>query len=133
MGSFPPAVDRLIWRYYYVIMSTSLRQAPLDPAVLAEAAEMVRVLGHPVRLRIVELLEAGEQTVTQLRESLDAPQALVSQQLARMRGAGIVAGKRVGSNVWYAITDERVVRMLDCLRHCDTTSARSARRTVPSR
>jgi len=50
-----------------------------------------------------------------------------------MRGAGIVAGKRVGSNVWYAITDERVVRMLDCLRHCDTTSARSTRRAVPSR
>ena len=96
-----------------------LRQAPLDPRVLTEAAEMVRVLGHPVRLRIVELLEAGEQTVTQLQEGLEAPQALVSQQLARMRAAGIVAGRRVGSNVWYAIADARVVRMLDCLRHCD--------------
>jgi ArsR family transcriptional regulator len=103
-------------------MATTLRQAPLDPAVLAEAAEMVRVLGHPVRLRIVELLEPGEQTVTQLQASLDAPQALVSQQLARMRAAGIVAGRRSGSNVWYAIADPRVVRMLDCLRHCETTT-----------
>ena len=101
-------------------MTTALRQAPLDPRILAEAAEMVRVLGHPVRLRIVELLESGEQTVTQLQESLDAPQALVSQQLARMRAAGIVAGRRSGPNVWYAIADPRVVRMLDCLRHCDT-------------
>jgi DNA-binding transcriptional ArsR family regulator len=109
-------------------MATTLREAPLDPAVLAEAAEMVRVLGHPVRLRIVELLEPGEQTVTQLQDSLDAPQALVSQQLARMRAAGIVAGRRRGSNVWYAITDPRVVRMLDCLRHCDTVVPRGQRR-----
>ena len=105
-------------------MVTTLRQAPLDPHVLAEAAEMVRVLGHPVRLRIVELLEAGEQTVTQLQECLDAPQALVSQQLARMRAAGIVVGRRSGSNVQYTIADPRVVRMLDCLRHCDTPARR---------
>ena len=103
-------------------MTTALRQAPLDTRILAEAAEMVRVLGHTVRMRIVELLESGEQTVTQLQESLDAPQALVSQQLARMRAAGIVAGRRSGSNVWYAISDPRVVRMLDCLRHCDTAT-----------
>lgn len=100
-------------------MSSTLREAPLDPRVLAEAAEMIRVLGHPVRLRIVELLEHEERTVTQIQEGLDAPQALVSQQLARMRAAGIVEGRREGSNVWYRIADPRVVRMLDCLRHCD--------------
>jgi DNA-binding transcriptional ArsR family regulator len=109
-------------------MMTTLRQAPLDPRVLVEAAEMVRVLGHPVRLRIVELLESGGQTVTQLQESLDAPQALVSQQLARMRAAGIVVGERHGSNVWYAIADPRVVRMLDCLRHGETPAGRGRRR-----
>jgi DNA-binding transcriptional ArsR family regulator len=109
-------------------MTTTMRQASLDPRVLAEAAEMVRVLGHPVRLRIVELLESGEQTVTQLQSSLDAPQAQVSQQLSRMRAAGIVAGRRAGSNVWYAIADPRVVRMLDCLRHCDMPSGPARRR-----
>jgi len=100
-------------------METELPNAPLDPSVLAEAAEMVRVLGHPVRLRIVELLEGGQQTVTQIQDALDSPQALVSQQLARMRSAGIVEGRRIGTNVWYRIADPRVVRMLDCLRHCD--------------
>ncbi len=100
-------------------MATELQRAPLDPRVLAEAAEMVRVLGHPVRLRIVELLEDGERMVKEIQAALDAPQALVSQQLARMRGAGIVEGRRNGANVWYRIADPRVVRMLDCLRHCD--------------
>ena len=108
--------------------TTTLRQAPLDPRVLAEAAEMVRVLGHPVRLRIVELLEAGELTVTQLQDGLEAPQALVSQQLARMRAAGIVTGRRSGSNVWYTIADPRVARMLACLRHCDLPAASGRRR-----
>ncbi len=111
-------------------MATTLRQAPLDPRVLAQAAEMVRVLGHPVRLRIVELLEAGEQTVTQLQAELDAPQALVSQQLARMRAAGIVTGQRRGSNVWYVIADTRVVRMLDCLRQCDLPASVAADRNL---
>ena len=105
-------------------METELRSAPLDQRVLAEAAEMVRVLGHPVRLRIVELLEGGEQTVTQIQGALDSPQALVSQQLARMRSAGIVEGRRIGTNVWYRIVDPRVVRMLDCLRHCDVPASR---------
>ena len=104
-------------------MATELQRAPLDPRVLAEAAEMVRVLGHPVRLRIVELLETGERTVKEIQEALDAPQALVSQQLARMRGAGIVTGRRGGANVWYRISDSRVIRMLDCLRHCDIPAA----------
>jgi DNA-binding transcriptional ArsR family regulator len=105
-------------------MATELQRAPLDPRVLAEAADMVRVLGHPVRLRIVELLESGERTVKEIQEALEAPQALVSQQLARMRGAGIVAGRRGGANVWYHIADSRVIRMLDCLRHCDLPAAR---------
>ncbi len=105
-------------------MDTELRNAPLDPRVLVEAAEMVRVLGHPVRLRIVELLEDGEKTVTQIQAALESPQALVSQQLARMRSAGIVEGRRDGANVWYRIADSRVVRMLDCLRHCDLPEGR---------
>ena len=104
-------------------MATELQRAPLDPRVLAEAADMVRVLGHPVRLRIVELLETGERTVKEIQEALEAPQALVSQQLARMRGAGIVAGRRGGANVWYHIADSRVIRMLDFLRHCDLPAA----------
>ncbi len=62
--------------------------------------------------------------MTQIQEGLEAPQALVSQQLARMRAAGIVAGRRSGSNVWYSIADARVVRMLDCLRHCELPGER---------
>jgi len=109
------------------MMMVTMQRAPLDARVLADAAEMIRVLGHPVRLRIVECLEDGERTVGDLQGALDATQAAVSQQLARMRAAGIVTGRREGVNVWYSIADERVVQMLNCLRHCHVDSGRRRR------
>jgi DNA-binding transcriptional ArsR family regulator len=100
-------------------MVNSLRPAPLDHRLLEEAAEMIRVLGHPVRLRIVECLEGSERIVSELVGDLKVPQAIVSQQLAKMRSAGIVACRREGNNVWYRVADDRVVRMLGCLRNCN--------------
>ncbi len=47
-------------------------------------------------------------------------EAIVSQQLAKMRSAGIVACRREGNNVFYRVADDRVVRMLGCLRNCNT-------------
>ncbi len=81
---------------------------------------MIRVLGHPVRLRIVECLEGTERIVSELVTELQVPQAIVSQQLAKMRSAGIVACRREGNNVFYRVADDRVVRMLGCLRNCNT-------------
>jgi len=109
------------------MMMSAMQHAPLDARVLADAAEMIRVLGHPVRLRIVECLEERERTVSDLQEALDSTQAAVSQQLARMRAAGIVTGRRDGVNVWYSIADERVVQMLNCLRHCHVEVGRRRR------
>jgi ArsR family transcriptional regulator len=103
----------------------------LDPRQIAEAAHMIRVLGHPVRLRIVEALEHGERCVSELQEELGAPQAVVSQQLARMKGAGIVRCRRDGINVRYTINDDRVLRVLDCMRQCDVP-VRRARQTGAS-
>ena len=100
-------------------MTAGVPIAPLEADALAEAAEVIRVLGHPVRLRIVECLELGERTVSELQQRLGVPQAIVSQQLARMRAAGMVACRREGSSKYYRVADARVVRMLNCLRNCD--------------
>ncbi len=98
-------------------MLAMVEPVTLEPRGLIEAAAMIRVLGHPIRLRIVECLEAGEQTVSALQARLRVPQAIVSQQLAKMRAGGIVRCRREGSSVWYRVADERVLRVLDCLRH----------------
>jgi DNA-binding transcriptional ArsR family regulator len=115
---------------------TSQRRIALDAADIDRTAEMIRVLGHPVRLRLVEALERGERCVSELQDAVGAPQAIVSQQLAKMRAAGIVSFRRDGANVRYAVADTRVLRVLDCLRHCDTPSSRAsagARRTTSTR
>jgi ArsR family transcriptional regulator len=111
-------------------MTPTLRRARLDVQVLADAAALIRVLGHPMRLRIVECLEDGERCVTDLQRALEVPQAIVSQQLAKMRAAGIVRCRRDGATVWYAAADPRVLRVLNCLRHCDVPAPTGARRSA---
>jgi ArsR family transcriptional regulator len=87
--------------------------------MLARAADLIKCLGHPLRLRLVEGLEAGERTVTDLQTYAGAPQAQVSQQLAALKARGIVSCRRAGTFVYYRIREPRVSAILTCLRACD--------------
>jgi DNA-binding transcriptional ArsR family regulator len=91
----------------------------IGPEVLQRAAEIIKMLGHPERLKIVEVLESGEATVSDIQEQLDLPQAIVSQHLAKMRGNNIVAAQRDGVHVFYRITEPKVNHILRCIRTCD--------------
>lgn len=69
------------------------------------AAEVFRALGHPVRLEIVEVLRnEGEACVCHLEHRLGLRQAYLSQQLSRLRDAGLVTDRREGLNVFYGLT-----------------------------
>jgi len=91
----------------------------VHPDTLNRSAEVIRTLGHAERLKIVEVLEKGEATVTHIQEELDLPQATVSQHLARMRGCGIVQNRRDGVNVYYRINEPKVYNILNCIRKFD--------------
>ena len=91
----------------------------LSPTTLMRAADIIKVLGHPERLKIVEVLERRETTVSDIQEALRLPQAIVSQQLAKMRGCGIVAQRRDGIHVHYRIVEPKVHHILRCIRTCD--------------
>lgn len=93
--------------------------ASLKPDSLNRAASVIKCLGHPLRLRLLEALESGEKTVSELQEYAGASQAAVSQQLATMRGRGIVNCRREGINVYYWISEPKVSLILDCIRQCD--------------
>lgn len=86
------------------------------PALLSRAAEIIKVLGHPERLRIVEALEQGELTVTGICELCDLEQAICSQHLRRLRQLGVVACRRDGLNVHYRVIEPRVRPILACVR-----------------
>jgi len=91
----------------------------IDPEILNRAAQTIRVLGHADRIRIVEVLEGGDATVTEIQEEVGLPQATVSQHLARLRGHGIVQSTREGQNVVYALVEPKVKHILNCIRTCD--------------
>ena len=91
----------------------------IDPHVIERAARVIRVLGHPLRLRILELLEGGERNVADLQDELGASQAVISQQLAILRAEDVVVPRREGPRVFYRIIEPKVSHILDCIRQCD--------------
>jgi ArsR family transcriptional regulator len=90
----------------------------LDPVLLDRAASVIKCLGHPLRLMLLDAMQAGEATVSELQARTGASQAMVSQQLATLRGHGIVTARREGPFVRYSIAEPKVYRILDCIRGC---------------
>jgi len=76
-------------------------------------AEFFRALGHPARIRLLEVLsERGAQSVQNLQARLDLDQPIVSQQLARLRAGGIVTARKEGTTVLYALANPRIAEIL---------------------
>lgn len=80
-----------------------------------QLSSLFRALAHPARLRILDLLRGGELCVCHIEAALNKRQAYVSQQLMALREAGLVGSRRDGLQVFYWITDKRVMRLLDDL------------------
>jgi ArsR family transcriptional regulator len=79
-------------------------------------AEFFKALGHPLRIRALELLAEHERSVSELLEHMDVEQPHLSQQLGVLRRAGFVVGHRRGSSVVYALADPRVAELLKLSR-----------------
>jgi ArsR family transcriptional regulator len=79
-------------------------------------AEFFKALAHPVRIRILEILVRGGQTVQELQQALGMDQPLVSQQLAVLRNQGIVSADKKGLSVRYTLRDPLVADLLDVAR-----------------
>ncbi|RYJ01362.1 MAG: transcriptional regulator [Acetobacteraceae bacterium] len=80
-------------------------------------AEFLRALAHPMRLRILCRLLEGELAVAGFEAELGLRQPNLSQQLAALREAGLVATRREAKSVVYRIADDRIVGVLEALRH----------------
>ncbi len=88
----------------------------IDQARIERAAEVLKTVAHPLRLRIVELLESGEKSVTELKDLLGATQPLTSQHLSQMRMRGVLGSRREGTLVYYSISNPDVVKVIHCIR-----------------
>lgn len=92
----------------------------IDPDALMRAAAVIRSLGHPLRLRLLEAIETGDRSVSELQDYSGATQSEVSRQLAVLRGHGIVTARRDGKFMLYSISEPKVHAILDCIRGCGT-------------
>lgn len=79
-------------------------------------AEFFRTLGHPARIRALELLSVRERPVSELITELGLEASHVSQQLGVLRRAGLVTTRREGSAVFYALADPQVATLLSVAR-----------------
>ncbi|GAA4220576.1 ArsR family transcriptional regulator [Streptosporangium album] len=83
------------------------------PVPLYQAkAEFFRTLGHPVRIRVLELLQDGPLPVRDLLSAIDIEASSLSQQLAVLRRAGIVAATREGTTVIYNLSTPDVAELM---------------------
>ena len=97
------------------------KEQPCVPAISVEVmermAQALKVLAHPCRLRIIEILEAAEAVpVHVIVGKLGLPQSATSQHLNHMRRAGLLTSERRGKEVWYRIGDKRSLTILNCIR-----------------
>jgi len=78
-------------------------------------AAFLKVLAHPLRLKILELLSHEEHTVGQFAELLRVDQPVVSRHMGVLRQGGLVAARQAGSSIWYRVQNDEIVRFLDKL------------------
>jgi len=76
-------------------------------------AEMCKTFADHKRLLIINQLRDGEKQVGELADALKMPQAIVSRQLALLRSRGIVTPRREGINVFYRLTDLKIIEACD--------------------
>lgn len=100
----------------------------LPEVFLERVAETVKIIGHPLRLRILDYLDVhGESAVGAIADGVGGAQAAVSQHLNKMRLAGIVAARRKGRQVYYGRLAESARTLLSCMRRTHAADARMVR------
>ena len=92
---------------------TSAPDPQVPPAQLDAAASTFDLLSVPARLHLVILLATGEYDVTTLAELTDAQVPATSQQLAKLRAAGLVAARREGRRQLYQVNDPHIVSVIE--------------------
>lgn len=75
-------------------------------------SESLKIIGHPVRLKILSGILKDECNVAQIQNKLGLPQSTISQHLSSLRNKGIIKGRREGTKRCYKVIDEMVIKIL---------------------
>ncbi|MCS4541106.1 MAG: metalloregulator ArsR/SmtB family transcription factor [Euryarchaeota archaeon] len=92
------------------------RVSELNKKIFELHAEICQILANPKRLEILDILRDGEKTVTELASLANIPQANLSQHLALLRKKKIVESRREGVNIFYKITNPKIIQACSIIR-----------------
>jgi ArsR family transcriptional regulator, zinc-responsive transcriptional repressor len=88
----------------------------IDLDVLAEAAECLKTLAHPHRLRMVQMLLSGRYTVGQLAEACSIPSHMASGHLRLLQRCGLLDQERTGREVFYRVAQPCLQDIIACIQ-----------------
>lgn len=94
-------------------MAAKLRLTDLD--ALGQAAECLRLLAHPHRLRMVQMLLQGEYSVGELAEACNLPTPMASEHLRLMQRCGFLTSEKQGRKVYYQVVEPHLKNILKCV------------------
>jgi DNA-binding transcriptional ArsR family regulator len=82
---------------------------------LGQAAECLKILAHPHRLRMVQMLLRGRYTVGELAEACEIPSAMASEHLRLMQRCGFMVSEKEGRKAYYQITEPHLANIMACI------------------
>jgi len=94
-------------------MSNTKKKRPLSDDEFSQIAQHFRLLGEPMRLKILQAVCQGPRTVNDIVTAVDATQANVSKHLALLASAGILTRKKDGQCVYYGMKDPLTMKMCE--------------------
>ncbi len=98
-------------------MATQLQLLPHE--YYQQAADCLKVMAHPVRLKIVSVLMEGRFTVNEIAEFCECLPNRTCEHLRLMKGHGMLTSEREGREVYYTINTPQLPALLECIaRHC---------------
>ena len=86
-----------------------------DMESLEQAAECLKTLAHPHRLRMVQMLLRGRYTVGELAEACDIPSHMASEHLRLMQHCGFMTSAKDGRNVYYQVAELHLANLMACI------------------
>src|SRR5215471_1035820 len=95
---------------------------PFSDPIYELKSDFFRVLGHPARIKILELLRDGERSVGELQAALALDSSGTSQHLAALRRHGLLDNRRERTSVYYRVRDPRMFQLLEIARQILSSS-----------
>ncbi|MCA9216678.1 MAG: winged helix-turn-helix transcriptional regulator [Planctomycetales bacterium] len=98
-----------------ITAKTTNKPKPADMDALGQAAECLKTLAHPVRIRMVQMLLNGRYTVGELAEDCQIPNNVASEHLRLMQRCGFFTSEREGRKVYYQVAEPHLKNIMSCI------------------